>query len=81
MMKKKFGLVLAVVAVLLTGCVKCVSTETKTVQVQVVDEYYKEAEYRFLYNGQAVVPVNYPPLNSEDLKHWTPTGIRRTGSK
>lgn len=63
MMKKKFhGLVLAAVAVLLTGCVKCVSTETKTVQVQVVDEYYKEAEYRFLYNGKAVVPVKAPAV-------------------
>ena len=62
-MKKKFcGFMLAAAAVLLTGCASCVSTETKTVQVQVTDEYYKKEAMMFTCVQNVIVPVKIPAV-------------------
>ena len=52
---KKFlcGLtIMLVFAVMLTGCAKCVSTETSTVQVKVINAYHK-ASYTTMYYSPA----------------------------
>ena len=49
----------------LTGCAKCISTETSTVQVKVTDEYYEAAhtalEYNVIYDMPMLktVPTKY----------------------
>ena len=40
-------------AFVLTGCAKCISTETSTVKVKVTDEYYKAAYTTVWYNAAA----------------------------
>lgn len=40
-------------ACVLTGCAKCISTETSTVKVKVTDEYYKAAHTTMFYNPAA----------------------------
>lgn len=37
----------------LTGCAKCISTETSTVKVKVTDKYYKAAHTTMYYNPAA----------------------------
>ena len=46
----------------LTGCTKCISTETSTVRVKVIDKYYEESFTTMVYNPslKTVLPQAYP---------------------
>lgn len=63
MKKFLYALTMLLVFVLtLTGCAKCISTETSTVQVKVTDKYYEEAFTTMVYNPilKTVLPQSYP---------------------
>lgn len=54
-MKKKILYSLALLLAfmfILTGCAKCISTETSTVQVKIIDEYHRAA-YTTMYYSTA----------------------------
>ena len=46
----------------LVGCVKCISTETSTVQVKVVDKYHRESYMTMSYNHatKTMIPRSHP---------------------
>ena len=66
-MKKKilYSLTLLLVFMfILTGCAKCISTETSTVQVKVTDEYHRTA-YTTMYYSPAtktMLPQSHPAV-------------------
>lgn len=43
----------------LTGCTKCISTETSTVQVKIVDKYYRGAYTTPIFNGKTTTIVTH----------------------
>ena len=48
----------------LTGCAKCISTETSTVQVKIIDEYHRAA-YTTMYYSPAtktILPQSHPAV-------------------
>lgn len=49
-MKKFLYSIVFALMLVLTGCAKCISTETSTVQVKITDEYYKAAYTTTHYN-------------------------------
>lgn len=44
----------------LTGCTKCVSVETSTVQVTIVDEHYSDTYIMPISTGKTTMMVTYP---------------------
>lgn len=49
---------------ILTGCAKCISTETSTVQVKIIDEYHRTA-YTTMYYSPAtktMMPQSHPAV-------------------
>lgn len=66
-MKKKilYSLTLLLVFMLiLTGCAKCISTETSTVQVKIIDEYHRAAYITMHYNSatKTMIPQSHPAV-------------------
>lgn len=59
------GLVILLILVfILTGCAKCINTETSTVQVKVTDEYHRAA-YTTMYYSPAthtMLPQSHPAV-------------------
>lgn len=47
-------LIVLVLCTLLTGCVQCVSTETSTAQVKIVDKKYRTGSATPVYGGGAI---------------------------
>jgi hypothetical protein len=41
----------------LVGCAECISTECETVEVVIVDEYYRSAYTTIMFTGKVMVPV------------------------
>ena len=66
-MKKKILYSLALLLAfmfILTGCAKCISTETSTVQVKIIDEYHMAA-YTTMYYSPAtktMLPQSHPAV-------------------
>lgn len=66
-MKKKILYSLALLLAfmfILTGCAKCISTETSTVQVKIIDEYHRAA-YTTMYYSPAtktMMPQSHPAV-------------------
>ena len=64
--KKHNQKVLCMVSVLfiliftLSGCAKCISTETTTVQVKITDEYHRSMYVIPVYNGKTTTLVTHP---------------------
>lgn len=64
--KKHNQKVLCMVSVLfiliftLSGCAKCISTETTTVQVKITDEYHRAMYVIPVYNGKTTTLVTHP---------------------
>lgn len=52
-------LLLITIILTLTGCAKCISTETSTVQVKIVDKYYSSAYTTPVYNGKSWTMVTH----------------------
>lgn len=48
----------------LTGCAKCISTETSTVQVKITDEYHRAAYTTMYYNPaiKTIMPQSHPAI-------------------
>lgn len=48
----------------LTGCAKCISTETSTVQVKITDEYHRTAYTTMHYNPatKTMMPQSHPAV-------------------
>lgn len=46
----------------LTGCAKCISTETSTVQVKITDEYYRAKHVRPFFNGKTTIVITHPAV-------------------
>lgn len=48
----------------LTGCAKCINTETSTVSVKVVDEYHRPAYTTMYYNPilEKMTPLYHPAI-------------------
>lgn len=66
-MKKKilYSLTLLLVFMfILTGCEKCISTETSTVQVKIIDEYHRVAYTTMLYSPatKTMIPQSHPAV-------------------
>lgn len=62
---KKFLCSLAIlltVAFGLTGCVKCISTETAIVQVKVTDEYYRASYVTPTFSGKSTIIITHPAV-------------------
>ena len=53
----------------LTGCAKCISTETSIVQVKVVDKYYRVEHRTPVYNGKTIMWVNSPAVYSITVEY------------
>lgn len=60
-----------VLAFILTGCAKCISTETSTVQVKVTNEYYEPAYSipRYDLNLKTIVIDNYSATYRIDVEY------------
>lgn len=52
--KRKISIILALVLAMIfvSGCAKCVDTQYSTVEVKIVDEYYKEEYLMPMYDGK-----------------------------
>lgn len=65
-MKKKilYSLTLLVFMFILAGCAKCISTETSTVQVKIIDEYHRAAYTTMYYNSatKTMIPQSHPAV-------------------
>lgn len=66
-MKKKilYSLTLLLVFIfILTGCAKCISVETSTVQVKITDEYHRAAYTTMHYNPatKTMMPQSHPAV-------------------
>ena len=58
---KRLPILAALVApLLLTGCAKCVSTETQTVQVKIVDEYYRSSWVQPIIVDKTTMFITHP---------------------
>lgn len=60
-----------VLAFILTGCAKCISTETSTIQVKVINQYY-EPEYsisRYDLNLKTIVIDRMPATYRIDVEY------------
>lgn len=55
-------LLLITIILTLTGCAKCVSTETSTVQVKIVDKYYSSAYTTPVYYGKTWMMTTHPAV-------------------
>ena len=55
----------------LTGCTKCINTETSTVSVKVADEYYKPAYTTMYYNLmlKRIAPLYHPAIYQITVKY------------
>lgn len=53
----------------LTGCAKCINTEYKTVEVEIVNEYYKKSYTTYLWTGQAGLPKKHPAIYEITVKY------------
>ena len=66
-MKKKILYSLALLLAfmfILTGCAKCISTETSTVQVKIIDEYHRAAYTTMHYSPatKTMLPQSHPAV-------------------
>ena len=64
-MKKKILYSLALLLAfmfILTGCAKCISTETSTVQVKIIDEYHRAMYITPVYNGKTTTMITHPAV-------------------
>lgn len=61
--KKTIYMILAIIISLsaLTGCRKCISTETSIVQVKVIDEYYRPSYITTISTGKTITMISHPP--------------------
>ena len=75
---KKFSLtiLLSIFSIsLLSGCVKVVSTENSTIQVKIVDAYYKSPYTTFMYVGKTLFPQSHPAeykiaVEYDNIRYW-----------
>lgn len=63
-MKKALYSIVAVLIFMfmLTGCAKYISTETSTVRVKVVDEYYRATYMTPIFNSETTTTIIYPEV-------------------
>lgn len=43
----------------LTGCAKCINTEYKTVEVEIVNEYFQDSYTTYMWTGKCTIPVHH----------------------
>ena len=55
-------LLLITIILALTGCAKCINTETSTVQVKIVDKYYSSAYTTPVYYGKTWMMTTHPAV-------------------
>ncbi len=58
-MKRKIILACVITCFLLSGCAKCISTETSVVEVTVKDEYYHSAYTTYVMCSKVLVPISH----------------------
>ena len=46
----------------LTSCAKCIGTETSTVEVKVIDKYYRSAYVTPVYYGKGITMITHPAV-------------------
>ena len=60
---KIFALLLLIALITcLVGCAECISTEYKTVEVVIVDEYHRSAYTQMMFTGKTFVPIVHPAV-------------------
>lgn len=62
---KKILIILLAMLILtfsLTGCAKCISTETSTVQVQITGEYHKAMYITPVFNEKTTTMITHPAV-------------------
>lgn len=47
---------------ILTSCAKCISTETSTVEVKVIDKYYRSAYVTPVNCGKSITMITHPAV-------------------
>lgn len=55
-------MVVAFFIISLTGCAKCISTETSTVQVKVTDEYHRAMYTTPIFTGKTTIITTHPAV-------------------
>lgn len=62
MKKVYYTLAMMVIVLSLTGCAKCISTETSTVKVKITDEYYRASYITYYYDSatKTMHPLYHP---------------------
>ena len=55
-------LTILVFAFTLTGCKKCISTETSTAQVKITDKYYRGVYTTPIFNGKTTTIITHPAV-------------------
>ena len=66
---KKLYILLILVVCLLTGCKKCISTETSTIQVQIVDATYVPGYNTVIPVGKTMTLIYHPANYFIDVKY------------
>lgn len=61
-MKKYFLLTLLIFVFCLSGCSKVVATETKDVEVLIIDEYHREMYTTVIVSGKSTIPQVHPAV-------------------
>lgn len=65
-MKKKKICILTTLLIFvftLTGCAKCISTETSTVQVKITNKYHRPCYVTPVFNGKTMLPIVHPSVH------------------
>ena len=63
-MMKRFivCLLVAIIAINITACAKCISTESKEVEVTISDSYHRNAYTTMMKSGKTIVPITHPAV-------------------
>ena len=70
-MKRKISIILALTLTVLfmSGCAKCIDTQYSTVEVKIVDEYYREAYVTPMLCGKVVVMISHPAVYEVTIEY------------
>ena len=70
-MKKIFIMILVLMlgCSILCGCAELVSTEYETVDVEIIDEYYRGPYTSFVFSGKVLIPISRPATYRIDVEY------------
>lgn len=63
------------ISISLIGCAKLVNTANETVDVTIVDEYYRDEYITYAYTGKVLIPINHSATYEITVEY---NGIRYT---